>query len=492
MHRFAPLCATLLCACSFPGPPTLLPPPFGPNPANPEPARFFFPTGVAIAAQCPSGPSSCGPAQWLIVSNSNADRQYDTGAMYSFRIADLLPLFERDPALGPQTIDFPIGALAGKAMTGNYTGPMVVVGACTAGQQCTSYTGSRDTNRLNAIEVDPASGALSCRTGATVDTGNEDCRSGAVDLGRTATVEGPFGITTATLVDPNSGNPVPAVLVNSTVPHIDDIQSGVLYTSSRVAAVNQSDPTDVLLSAPVTTRISGGGVGGGPIVFDDRRREVIVAGCYVRFGSASAGGEPSTLKCGNLGNTSILRFVPIDAGSSASTRVYDLSSQLHAIDVTGLAIGDVDATTGMRALWASMRSPDAIARIGLPADPAFPPIVQSVATMSTFPSLVQRLQRPPGSTGNDLLVVSGVATYETSTTAGKLIVFDGTFNRVITQVEGLGDTPFAIAQFPPQPGDLKARLAVTDFGSCRVSLIEVPYDTPELSVLRASVGSCPQ
>jgi hypothetical protein len=30
------------------------------------------------------------------------------------------------------------------------------------------------------------------------------------------------------------------------------------------------------------------------------------------------------------------------------------------------------------------------------------------------------------------------------------------------------------------------------FGSCRVSLIEVPYDTPERAVLRANVGSCPQ
>jgi hypothetical protein len=483
MHRFAALCATLLCACSFPGPPTLFPPPFGPNPANPEPARFFFPTGIAV------DPTS----QWLIVSNSNADRQYDNGAMYSLRIADLLPLFQRDPALGPQTIDFPTSALAGKAMTGNYTGPMVVVGTCAAGQQCTAYTGSRDTNRLNAIEIDGGTGALSCRTGSAVATGDEDCRSGAVDLSRTATLEGPFGITTGSVPDPTTGGLVPALLVGSMVPHIDDIQSGVLLTSSRVAVVNQSDPTDVLFSAVVTDRLDvARGIGSGPIVFDDRRREVIVGGCYVRFGSASAGGEPSTLKCGNLGNTAMLRFVPLNAGSDASSRIYDLSSQIHAIDVTGLAIGDVDATTGMRPLYLSIRSPDAIARIGLPADPAFPPIVQSVMTISTFPSLIQRLQRPSGSTGNDLLVVSGVATYETSTTAGRLVVVDGTFNRVITQVEGLGDTPFAIAQFPPQPGDVNARLAVTMFGSCRVSLIEVPYDTPERAVLRANVGSCPQ
>ena len=489
MHRFAALCATLLCACSFPGPPTLLPPPFGPDPANPEPARFFFPTGVAIASECPSGPSTCGPAQWLVVSNSNADRQYDTGAIYSLRIADLLPLFQPPPPPAPatpKTVPFPIGSLAGKAMTGNYTGPMVIA-------QGTVYTGSRDTNRLNAVAVDLKTGALSCRTGATIDTGNEDCRSGVVDLSRTATVEGPFGITTGTVRDAKNGVDVEALLVSSVVPHIDDIQSGVLFTSSRIAAVNLFDPTKVLFSALVTNRLDvARGIGAGPIVFDDRRREVIVGGCYVRFGSASAGGEPSTLKCGNLGNTAIIRFVPVDAGVDASARVYDLSAQIRAIDVTGLALGDVDATTGMRPLYVSMRSPDAVARIGLPPDPAFPPVVESVATISSQPSLVHRVQRPTGSTGSDLLVVSAVATYETSTTAGRLIVVDGAFNRVITQVEGLGDTPFAIAQFPPQPGDVSARFAVSLFGSCRVSLVEVPYANPELAALRANVGSCPQ
>ena len=118
--------------------------------------------------------------------------------------------------------------------------------------------------------------------------------------------------------------------------------------------------------------------------------------------------------------------------------------------------------------------------------------IAGLATISSQPSLVHRVQRPTGSTGSDLLVVSAVATYETSTTAGRLIVVDGAFNRVITQVEGLGDTPFAIAQFPPQPGDVSARFAVSLFGSCRVSLVEVPYANPELAALRANVGSCPQ
>ena len=61
-----------------------------------------------------------------------------------------------------------------------------------------------------------------------------------------------------------------------------------------------------------------------------------------------------------------------------------------------------------------------------------------------------------------------------------------------SQVDEIGDTPFAIAQFPPQPGDTSARLAVTQFGSCGISLVDVPYDRPGGASLRAKIGSCPQ
>src|SRR5438132_5010744 len=141
MPRSLALGLGLLCACSFPPPPTFLPPPFGPDPARPQAARFFYPTGIAID---PSG-------AWMVVSNSNADRLYDAGAIYSLRAADLLTNFQPGA--------FPTAALAGAVMTGNYTGPMILAGG-------TAYTGSRDTNRLNAVVLDPATGSLSCRAGA--------------------------------------------------------------------------------------------------------------------------------------------------------------------------------------------------------------------------------------------------------------------------------------------------------------------------------------
>jgi len=114
MHRSAALGIALLCACSFPGPPTLLPPGFGPDPANPEAPRFFFPTGIAIDSA----------SKWLVVVNSNTDRQYDAGAMYSFKTDVLLTYF----AAAVGTKAFPEGELVGKAMTGNFTGPLVLAG----------------------------------------------------------------------------------------------------------------------------------------------------------------------------------------------------------------------------------------------------------------------------------------------------------------------------------------------------------------------------
>jgi len=416
------------------------------------------------------------------VTNSNADRLYEGGAMYSLRAANLLQYFQGAPA---GAVPFPTAALAGAAITGNYTGPLVLVGG-------TAYAGSRDTNRLNAVALNPATGALSCRRGAGVAAGGQDCRD-SIDLNKAALVEGPFGMAAGTIHLPGTGGDVQAVMVSSLIPHVEDIQSGVVFSSSHVAVLDQADPTQLLFSTTVTDRLNGSGVGAGPMVFDDRAREVILAGCFTRFNSASAGGELSTLKCGTTANgVNLLRFVPMNAGSSARARLYDLGPQIHSTDTTGLALADVDPATGVRRLYLTTRFPDTVVRLALSANPAFGPTVESVATISSQPSQILLLRRPTGSSGPDLLAVTGVATYETSTTAGKLILIDGNLGRVVGQVDEIGDTPFAIAQFQPQPGETSARLAVTLFGSCGISLVDVPYDRPGGASLRARIGSCPQ
>ena len=476
MNRAAAVCASLLCACSFPAPPTLLPPPFGPVPEHPEPARFFFPTGIAID---PNG-------TWMVVTNSNADRLYDVGATYSFRASDFLQYFQRAPA---GTVPFPEASLVGKALSGNYTGPLVLTGGVCSNKSgpCTAYSGSRDTSRLNALQLDPTTGLLSCRPG-----GSDDCRVGAVDLKNQAELDGPFGVVAATIRPPGSEDDVDTVLVSALVPRFEGVQSNTILSTSRLAAVDQAD-LSVLFSATVTNREAGSGFGAGPIVFDDRAREAILGGCFSRFGAASAGGELSTLKCSfaATGTSNLLRFVPVDGGASAKTRIVDLGSQLHSTDTTGLALGDVDPVSGMRRLYMTTRVADTVVRIGLPASPAFLPVVEAVVPISSQPSLVMRLQRPAGNTGPDLLAVTAVATYETSTIAGKLLIVDGLRGRVVGQVDNLGDTPFAMAQFPALARDTSAKLAITMFGSCSVALVNVPYDQPSNAQLRARLGSCP-
>src|SRR5207253_4033115 len=222
--------ALCLWACSFPAPPALLPPPFGPDPARPQPARFFFPTGLAVDAT----------GQWLLVANSNSDHAYDAGAVYALRVSSLLRYFGSQPPSGD--VDFPLDALAGTAMIGNYAGPLLIADG-------TAYTGSRDTNRLNAVVLDPATGSLSCRSGAGTDAGNQNCRDGVIDLGAAANLEGPFGLALGVVRPIGAAADVTALLVGAMIPHIDSVVGGVAFSSSHLAALDIRDPTQILFSA---------------------------------------------------------------------------------------------------------------------------------------------------------------------------------------------------------------------------------------------------
>ena len=494
MPRLVAVCAGLLCACTFPSAPTLLPPPFGPDIVHPEPARLFFPTGVVIA--CRTTPCTDPFSSWVVVSNSNADRLYDAGAMYSLSAADLKKYFQAgsppcDVPVPPRCdVPFSTFPVVGAVITGNFTGPMILAGNPSTGvPPLTAYTASRDTNRLNSVALDPATGLLSCRGQAAAPP---DCRAGSIDLNNTAGVEGPFGIAAGPIRLPGTSSDMNAVMVASMVPRIEDIQNGFILTSSHVAALDQNNPAALLFSAFITKRDTANNIAGGPMVFDDRSRQVIVSGCFSRFASASAGGELSTLKCPTTQGTNLLRLVPMDAGSDAIARIFDFGPQLHATDTTGLALGGVDAATGLRRLYMVTRFPDTFVRVAIPADPAFGPTIELVTTISSLPSQIFLLQRPSTSSGPDLLAVTAVATFETSTAAGKLLLIDGSRGAVVGQVDSIGDTPYFVAQFPPVANDTSARLVVTQFGSCGLTLIDVPYDNPGGSTLRARIGSCPQ
>src|SRR5207245_11079301 len=113
----------------------------------------------------------------ILLDNDNADHAYDAEAVAVLRVASLLRYFGSQPPSGD--VDFPLDALAETAMIGNYAGPLLIADG-------TAYTGSRDTNRLNAVVLDPATGSLSCRSGAGTDAGNQNCRDGVIDLGAAA------------------------------------------------------------------------------------------------------------------------------------------------------------------------------------------------------------------------------------------------------------------------------------------------------------------
>src|SRR5438067_3569576 len=434
-------------ACST-SPPELLPPPFGPDTSSPQPARLFWPTGSAIAIH-PQG-------QYLLVANANFDHAFAGGAIYSLDVDALL--VQRGTV--PYSPSFLRQRNAGAAMVGNYLGPLVLDPA-----GVTAYSGSRDTNRLNGVSLDPVSGALSCRTGAGSLPG-PDCRSGILDLGRLVNLEGPYGIAFGTSTPIGAPGPLNSIFVSPLIPHLDDLSNGVAQLSSPVAVLNAADPSQLFFSALATDPVNGSGIGAGPIVFEDVRRELILGGCYIRFPASTQGGQLTSGKCLPGSGSNLLRFLELDAGPAGFSRIYDLGGDLRSNETVALELAPTDPTTGKRTLYAAMRNPDLIAEIILPSDPGLSPVVRRTSSVGPFPSQIHLLQRPPGTpTAPDLLAVTSGTLTIGQTTPALVAIFDPAQGRVVGQVERLGDTPFAMAQLPPKTGDTSAKPIVSGFAS---------------------------
>jgi hypothetical protein len=288
---------------------------------------------------------------------------------------------------------------------------------------------------------------------------------------------------------------VPTVFVAALIPHVDEIISGTAYTSDPVVGLAESNPTQMLFSALATDRVNGNGVGAGPIVFDDQRRQLVLGGCYTRFPNVTQAGDPSSGKCLAGSGNSLLRLVDVDGGSASASRIYDMGPQLFSNDYSGLALADPVAGAASRTLYLTARNPDVFAQIELPYDPTLAPFARRVDVLPGSPGTILRIRRPIGSAGPELLAVaSGIL--PTNELPGqenaKLQIVEPAAGVVsVAQVAGLGDTAFALAQVPPQAGDTSARLFVSVFGSCRIAVVDVPYDAPWSASLRARIGSCP-
>lgn len=447
--------------------PQLLPPPFGPD--GRTNARLFWPTGLAVL-----------PGGQLLVANGNFGHQYSGGTVVTISKPYIDHFFQRglrcdvpDPApVGCNDADNQID-FVDAVIIGSYAGPLALSADATH-----AYTASRDTGVLNGVDVSP-DGHLSCAPG----TGQSpDCRNGVLPL-LPQNLDGPYDIVPGNLLLPGNPNPQPVYFVDSIVPHLDAITSDFLETSNYVVALNANDPSQIIFNLQVASAYVGNGDAVGPMVFDETRRQLIMGGCYQTFGGTGAG-EPGSSKC-LLPGFNYLRIVNVDAQAQAQVQLIDMYPDVQSTDTAALLLGDENPSTGLRTLWATMRTPDTLVQIDLPRDPSVAPRVRRIVSLPSEPAEILRIQRPGAA---DLLAVAGEQN-------GAMAVYDTGTQEVVAQVERLGDTPFTLRQVPcpasPGPGAASACIVSTVFGDCKLDFIEVPLSHPWDAAVRGRAGSCP-
>jgi hypothetical protein len=453
----------LLAACNT-LPPEVLPPPFGP--LHKEDTHLFFPTGMAV--------TQTGA---LVVANGNFNHRYDFGSVVGIH-ADYVASFFNGGRVGDQ----PLVGDESAVIIGNYAGPLVLNSAGTM-----AFTGSRDTGVLNAVAVAP-DGTVSCPPGA--GPSSTDCRDGILNLktanvqGTTAgaDVDGPWSIVRGDFIPPGSTTPHPVLFVNSVVPHIDTITSGIVTTSGHIAALDDGDPSQVLFSYQTSTSLAtqGNGWASGALAFDPVRRRLYTMGCYSRFAGTGAA-EPGSAKCNNVA-TNLLRVIDVDAQAASSVQFYDMYSDVLSIETTSIMLADPDPITGASTtLYASMRNPDTLVQIALPLDYSQAPRVRRAIPMPITPADMLLIPRAGDS---DLIAMI-------SERSGALGVYDVGRQTVVAVVEGLGDSPFNVTRVPcPPEAAGSACLAATVFGECKLAFVEVPLAAPWNAVLRGRGGGC--
>ena len=464
----APALIAAAVACSV-STPVILPPPFGPStPADPP--RFFFPTGIAAA-----------PSGHVLVNNANFDRQFDSGSMLSLSPAFVNAQYAGDPNKTVVTGPLDPAGVQGAVLVSSFTGPLGLDSGGTI-----AFTGSRGTNLVTGVQLDPASGALTCwPSGSTHYLTPTDCRPGLIDTNAAVNLEGPYGFVPGVAHLPGDPADHAVMFVSSLVPHVDQVISGILQTFGRVAALDLSAPGGILytlqVSAPGASTVNG--IGAGPVIYDEARRQLILGGCYQRY-SANAAGEPATAKCGvALGGQNPIRFVDVDSGSDANVRVFDLVNSVQGNETTALVLSAKDASGTSPILYALARNPDVLIEIELPAVASGDPVVRRVTPLPLKPSGAIRLERPAAIPGSDLIAVAGSGNSTVS-------IYDAFQGQVVAQINiadtinAAADYPFALAQLPVKPADTTARFVASIFGSCQVAFFEVDYAQPSIARLR--------
>jgi hypothetical protein len=500
--RLRPLAALFLVAgCE--NLPAVLPPGFG-NGAQQQ-NQFFFPTGLAVA-----------PDKTVVVANGNFGHAFAGGTMVSLRADYIRAHFDRTSGLdggtaidcsqpirfneggvpgsldGGLVAEFPpecdvfqgtpefAAAFAGAVMIGNYAGPVTLDDSATnpatfAASGGTAFTGSRDTNTLNAVHIAPG-GALSCADGAGSGV---DCRAGLFDTADAGNLDGPFAIVAGDAALPGQGSQR-VLFIGSLIPTVNAIESSIPITSSAVSVLAQGAPYSKkpLYTMLASSEFVAAGIGMSSLLYDPVRRHLVVGGCYQRFANTGAG-EPASSKCVNA-NFNFLRYLPVDVGTANGvTLAIDLFPSIQSLDLAAMTFADPDPiTSAPTTIWATLRNPDTLAKINLPLNPSVPPSVTRIVPLPSTPG--QLVVIPRAGRGNVIAVASE--------RMGALTIYDEDAQQVVANVERLGDTPYGVAVWDND--GVTARLVTSIFAGCSVALVEVPLANPSAAALRGRIGGC--
>lgn len=414
----------LLAGCGTEG--TLRKPPAG---------RFYFPTAVVHM------PAATGEGH-LVVASSNFDNRYDFGMVTSVALDGLgLPAFGtvvETPAVVTD-LELPVGQRCDANLGCDVQGAQerlietfaaADVGVLRRGDGVRVFIPTRGANnRLHAIDVSAADGAVTCAPGAT---GNDpsDCTSSAASLtqNEAADVAKPNAPEpAAATVDPATGE----VFAVHRYPAFDPLGT----SSNPQSYVVRADGTQAALSPeywPVGIRGAS---------------SVTLAGRYALVTGYSSG----------LTVAPLLRA--IDRTDPA--RLFDLSleSSFRSLDTRGSAL----SSDGKR-LFLIGRAPDMLIIVSLEDLTGERPQARAIRGVP-LPDDPNHLVVIPRAGQGDLIAI-------TCTQAGAIVLYDEDLGQISAQAFDVGGQPFGItAVRQPTAG---ARLYVTHFSDGQVGVYDIP------------------
>lgn len=408
-----------------------LPPPFD---DDASPARFFFPSAVAVGA---------GTDASLYVANGNFDQTYSRATLVQVRLA---AFDEAATAGGVLAAD---KAISRTGLLDNYAARAVATPTAV-------YVTSRGAGLLSRAPI--AGGTLACPGTPG------DCSANAIDLAAGELVDpGPILVTSVAF--PGQAAAQPALLVSHLSPR--SIGRTNEAAPARVAAIAlpTSNPAAGKPFGAIGFSTPIGAFGVAALALDPVSREVFAGGCYERQS------PERVFPCSATTGESPLRALSIEAGRAASVRALDLSSFAGGGDVQDLAL----SSDGSR-LFLVTQNPNAFLSIDRPpAGSTARPVLRGLVPLGLQPGRLVVLPRASG----DLVAV-------TSYGSDVVLVLDPASESIVKEVR-VGDGPYDIAATPVGEGH---RVFVTLFKGCGVAAIDVPKAARDAALL-STVGSCP-